>query len=363
MNSFLKLLVASFKEFSRDRTTLSFTVILPLLLVAFFGFAFGSSSQKLQIGVVRASETSASGSQRAMNAYVSALSNIDVHFEIGSRSTELSRLRDGTIDAVLLVDNGLKILYERGNGRAALGVAGLRYKLAGIEYTIQPERTSVGAPWGISFGALSGPSNSRLDYVVPGILATAIMWLGIFAAIPLVQQREQQVLRRYAVTPVTRTRVVLAQVVSRLGVSLAQAVFVLAAARLFFGVPIGAELASPWKVILVLTGLVVLGALAFVSIGYAVAALSATQSSAHAWAQLLTMPMLVLAGVFFPVSAMPGFLQPLVAVLPLTYLADALRQTAIHSQTFAPIGVDLAILGAWIVVSLGIAIRFFRWSQ
>jgi len=362
MSSFVKLLVASLKEFGRDRTTLSFTIILPLLLVAFFGLALNGGSQKLTIGISKLGWTTPPMAtfslQETMLADVAGLQqNQNVHTESGSPSTEMARLRDGTVDAVLAYSPGhIRLYFDKSNGATSLAIQSLDRSLT----------TGIGSPNRatppIVLDPVRGLANSRLDFVIPGILATAIMWLGIFAAIPLVQQREQQILRRFAVTPVPRSRVVLAQVASRLAVGLAQAVVILAAARLVFGVPIGARFGSGIGSLVLVAALVLLGALAFVSIGYAVAALSATQSSAHAWAQILTMPMLVLAGVFFPVSLMPAVLQPVVAVLPLTYLADALRQVTMNGQYFAPFGVDLAVLAAWIVGALAVSVRFFRWS-
>ncbi len=317
----------------------------------FFGFAYGSSSNRFTIGVV------GPASARSSSNMAKVLSNPNLKTESGSRSAEMSRLRDGSIDAVFVMRGSSTgsgtLYYDRGDGSETLAVQGLRAAASG------------GSSTGVALNLRSvrGISHSRLNFVVAGILATAIMWLGIFAAIPLVQQREQQVLRRFAATPLSRSTLVSAQVVARLIVGLIQAVFILAVARIFFGVPIGATVGGSAPVGLIVVGLLVLlGALSFVAIGYAVAALSSTQHGAHAWAQLLSMPMLLLAGVFFPVAVMPGFLHPLIAILPLTYLADAFRQTAVQGQSFAPLPVDFGVIGAWILVPIAIAVRYFRWS-
>ena len=354
MKGFGKLFVASLKEFGRDRTSLSFTIILPLLLVAFFGFAYAGTTGRMSVGVVYVG-----AGARNFTVARALRSDPNVKLEQGSNSTEMSRLHNGSVDAVTVITQSVsrpvRVYYDRGNGTVALAGAALAAELQG--HTLPNSKSS---PTVIT--AVGGLANSRLAFVIPGILATAIMWLGIFAAIPLVQQREQQVLRRFAVTPLSRSRLVAAQVLSRLSVSLAQAVLVLAGARLLFGVPIGSQFGSALTSIVVVAALVLLGAAGFVAIGYAVAALSSTQSSAHAWAQLLTMPMLVLAGVFFPVFLMPAVLYPVSALLPLTYLADALRQTTLSGQQFVPLGVDVAALTAWVVVPLAIAVRYFRWS-
>ena len=357
MNSFLSLLRASLTEFRRDRTTFSFTIVLPLLLVAFFAFAYAGSSSRLSVGIVDSTQSIGTSQTPLIRELGALKSKGDVSIESGSFTRENDRLRNGTIDVVIRMrDDKTQFTYDKSDGQIAVAVRAL------AQYANDPPRGSA-ASIRASLDPVGGLANSRLDFVVPGVLATAIMWLGIFAAIPLVQQREEQVLRRFAVTPISRTKVVLAQVLSRLVVSLVQAAFILLAARIILGVPIGSGLGSVPAGIAAVVGLVLLGALAFVSLGYAIAAVSSTQSTAHAWAQLATMPMLVLAGVFFPISAMPRFLTPVAAILPLTYLADALRQATVDAPQFAPLSVDLLVLAGWTALSLVVAIRFFRWSR
>ncbi len=362
MKSFAKLLVVSLKEFSRDRTTLGFTVIVPLLLVAFFGFAYSGSNSRMVIGVVGVSQAAAKTTLSPITR------TAETTTEFGSRSQELARLHDGSIDAVIVVRRSARaaghfvFYYDGSNGSIALAVRTLGTRLARATGVAAASPTATGLPGQVVLSPISAAGGSRLNYVIPGILATAIMWLGIFAAIPLVQQREQQVLRRFAVTPLPRSRLVGAQILSRVGVSLMQAVFILVAAKVLFGVPIGTQTGSVFASVVVIAALALFGALCFVAIGYAIAALNATQYGAHAWAQLISMPMLLLAGVFFPIALMPGFLRPVIAVLPLTYLADAMRQTAMQGQHFAPLGVDIAILGVWILVPMMIAVRYFRWT-
>jgi len=72
------------------------------------------------------------------------------------------------------------------------------------------------------------------------------------------------------------------------------------------------------------------------------------------------LPMLFLSGIFFPVEAMPGFLHPVADALPLTYLADALRQVMISATPYHSMLVNSLVLLGWLVVSSALAIRFFR---
>jgi ABC-2 type transport system permease protein len=69
-----------------------------------------------------------------------------------------------------------------------------------------------------------------------------------------------------------------------------------------------------------------------------------------------------LSGIFFPLEVLPDWLRNVATLMPLTYLGDALRQTMVGGAPFVPLPVDAAVLGGWLVVTLGISARFFRWQ-
>jgi ABC-2 type transport system permease protein len=72
--------------------------------------------------------------------------------------------------------------------------------------------------------------------------------------------------------------------------------------------------------------------------------------------------MLFLSGIFFPLAALPGFLGTIVKIIPLTYLADAMRQVMINSTPDFPLTTDLAVVAAWAVVCALLSARLFKWE-
>ncbi len=72
--------------------------------------------------------------------------------------------------------------------------------------------------------------------------------------------------------------------------------------------------------------------------------------------------MMFLSGLFFPVNLMPNWIRPVVSAMPLTYLADLLRQVMIGYPPVNSQAVDLAVLFAWLVACSLLAIKFFRWE-
>src|SRR4029078_1122456 len=109
-----------------------------------------------------------------------------------------------------------------------------------------------------------------ISYFVPSTLGLSVMQDGIFAAIPLVADREKLILKRLAATPLKRWQLVGSNVLMRLLIPLAQAVIIVSVGVAFFGVEITGPLALT-------VFFVSLGAVAFLALGYVVAAFAKTQ--------------------------------------------------------------------------------------
>lgn len=77
---------------------------------------------------------------------------------------------------------------------------------------------------------------------------------------------------------------------------------------------------------------------------------------------LIAFPMMFLGGSYFDTAAAPGFLRPVVRAMPMTHINEGLRQVMIYGAGLRELGQPLLILLAWMVASLLIATRFFRWS-
>ena len=100
----------------------------------------------------------------------------------------------------------------------------------------------------------------------------------------------------------------------------------------------------------------------FIALGYLIAAVARTVETASGISSAINFPMMFLSGIFFPLAFLPAFLAPVVRALPLTYLADAIRQVTMGSTPDFPMWVDIAVLGGWVVVCAALAARFFRWE-
>jgi ABC-type multidrug transport system permease subunit len=104
------------------------------------------------------------------------------------------------------------------------------------------------------------------------------------------------------------------------------------------------------------------GAVSFSAMALLIGSRAENTETANGLANVAILPMMLLSGVFFPVSHFPGWLRPVIQALPLTALNDGLRGVMTDGRSLLTLGVPLAVMVVWGVVSFGLALRVFRWS-
>ncbi|MGD0123136.1 MAG: ABC transporter permease [Candidatus Limnocylindrales bacterium] len=363
MKTLLGLTVANLKGLTRDRAALFWTFFFPVMFVLLFGVLFsGSSTTKITVGFVDQDNSQASMGLRNVFAQVPLLKLQD-----GTLDDEKAAMQHGDISAIIVIPSGLEAAVAKAEGHPS----------AAIELFTDPAQTQTtqvvqGAVAQIANGfnlALAGGSEvvavnqmtltstniSTVTYLVPSILAMALMQLGVFAAVPLVQQREKGILKRMGATPLPRWKLVASNILLRLIVAAVDTVLIIGIGILVFNVQMVGNLAAA-------AGFVFLGAGAFLALGFMLASFLKTEEQATGVVQVVQMPLMFLSGIFFPFDFMPDFLRSVARLLPLTYLGDGLRQTMVNGTQVAPLATDAAILGGWLVVCLIVSARKFSWD-
>ena len=89
----------------------------------------------------------------------------------------------------------------------------------------------------------------------------------------------------------------------------------------------------------------VTGALSFAAIAVLVASRAENTQTVSGLMNVVMMPMFVLSGVFFSSAHFPELMQPLISILPLTALNDALRAVMIDGASLAAVARPLARAG------------------
>ena len=364
MRALRTLTVANIRSFIRDRAALFWTLAFPLIFIVLFGLIFQGGESRLNLAWVDGDGSSKSAELRAALA---AASGVDI--EDASEAEALEKMRIGEVDAVIVVPEGYGGQLEANAGSDTPGAPAMV-----SVYTDPSQRSLEGSVYQVIGSVLAVINmNNRpplvmpqpetiqtenlnfISYFVPSVLGLSLMQVGIFAAIPLVADREKLILKRLAATPLRRWQLVGSNVLMRLLIAVAQTVIIVAVGSILFGVEITGSLA--------LTAFfVVLGSVTFLALGYVIASFATTEDSANGMTSVVQFPMMFLSGTFFPIQAMPDGLQAIARIIPLTYLADALRQTMVGGVPFATLGVCAVVLFGWLVVCFAIASRKFRWQ-
>jgi ABC-2 type transport system permease protein len=107
---------------------------------------------------------------------------------------------------------------------------------------------------------------------------------------------------------------------------------------------------------------VVLGVAAFAALGLAITGLVRNAEGSSAIVNAIYLPMAFISGVFFSRETMPGFLQAIADVLPLTYLLKLLREAFVDAEGLgAEIG-SVVVITVWGVIGFALALRMFKWE-
>jgi len=194
------------------------------------------------------------------------------------------------------------------------------------------------------------------DYLVPalvgyGTVNTAFGGLAIL----LVIRREQGLLKRIRATPLPPPTYLAAVLASILLVFAIQACVLVGLGRLLYG----SEL--PSRPFSLLAGAAV-GAASFAALGVALSGLIRSAEGSSPVVNVIVLPMTFLSGGFGPTRHFPHVLQVVADLLPLKYLIDVLKSVYLDHESITGQGPALAVVAAWGVVGVVVALRAFHWE-
>lgn len=353
MTGFRSMTIGFLKMTVRNRTALFWNLIFPIIFIFVFGTVFDASDFSAKVGLAGAPSD-------FHTAVAQAMQNSDI-FHVSSDETvdqQLVQLKDGDRDVVLVFGDEpagggfptVQLYYDEAAGpNAHVSVSAIQQLLNSVAQGPSPVT--------IEAQPVQTLNISYMDFLLPGIIAMSIMNSGVIGlSTTFVTFRERGILRRIKVTPFPLPSFITARVISQLIVAVPQALILYLIAHLLFGVDIQGN------ILLVLLSIFI-GSLAFLAMGFAVSSIAPNVETAASYSNLITFPMLFFAGVFFSVDQAPAWLQPIMKVLPLRYLVDALREVMMRGKGLSAIWMDWVILGLTMLISVLIAVRFFRWDS
>ncbi len=195
-----------------------------------------------------------------------------------------------------------------------------------------------------------------LDFMAPGILAQSVLFIAIFYGITIIWERDLGIVHKFLASPTPRAALVLGKALSAGVRGLSQAVIIYLLAWLL-GVKINW---SPFALAGVVAA-VILGAALFSTFSLIIACLVKTRERFMGIGQLMTMPLFFASNAIYPIEIMPGWLQLIARVNPLTYEVEALRSLMIAGAAGTPASVtlDLTVLAGATALLVAVAAKLY----
>jgi len=338
MKALRALVTAEAHIFVRDKASMTFTFLFPLLFIVIFGYLMGGvgTAEGAKVGLYVAPKVAAARLEAAVAevgvADVVRIAAIpDLEKAIKDRKVDFGAEWDGTT---------LRFVYDVRRTQENFTFQELARGIsARFELANQGRRAILDVRSVVEGG------EARADWftlVVPGILAFSILSAGLFAvAGHVTSMKQRRLVERLVVTPMRPVALLAAVVIVRLAVVFVSTLVTLSVAILLFHVPFHVN----WFLYAVFLIAATLGTM---GLGTILSLLVKQPSSASNLANVFSMLMLFLSGIYFPIEIMPAVLRELSLILPLRHMADVMRYVT---------GVmDMSPLRFWVICGVFLAV-------
>ena len=159
-----------------------------------------------------------------------------------------------------------------------------------------------------------------LQFITPGILTQSVVFVAIFYGLYIIMDRDTGILQKLLVTPTPRIALVWGKMISAglRGLTMAVVVVIFA---LILGVQLNISILSILGIILI----VMLGAAVFTGLSMIIASIVKTRERFMGIGQVITLPLFFASNAIYPISIMPGWMQVVANINPLSYMVNGLR--------------------------------------
>jgi len=342
----LELTLSRLREFYREPAAVFWVYVFPLLMAVALGIAF----RERPVEHITVDVREDVGSPEAVAAIKERLARDD-QFEVhGVTGDEwMKRLRSGKTNLVIAPasDGGYELWDEPNRTETVLA----RHA---VKSAIYKPTTAATAPR-LDERHLEEKGNRYIDFLLPGLLGMNLMGGGLWGVGYVVaDMRIRKLLKRFLATPMRRRDFLLSVMLSRMLFTVPEVLVLLLFGYLVFDVRNQGSLAA-------LVFLIVFGAATFGGLGLLVASRAKTIETVSGLMNLVMLPMYIVSGVFFSSERFPELVQPIINVLPLTAMNNALRGVMLEGKSLAELGFELSVLAVWGFIPFAVALKIFRW--
>lgn len=336
----LKRIYAIFRarnlEFVRDRGTMAWNLILPVMLMFGLSFIFGADRPVYTVGVLQqGAEIDTAVHPFLQTRYIDFV-------VINDEDTGFNRIARHQLDLLVQFEGRPRYWINPDSRKGYFAELALLESDSGQDRHLEKAQ-------------IEGEAIRYVDWVLPGILGMNMMFSSLFGVgYVVVRYRKNGFLKRLRATPLRSLEFVIAQVISRL------ALIVLITSFLFFGTKFFLHTRMDGSY-LALSVVLVIGAISLISLGLMISARVTSEELAGGFLNMVTWPMMMLSGVWFSLESASDWVRRISEIFPLTHVLDAARAVMIDGAGLVDIAPELTTLVIMSALFLAIGALTFRW--
>ena len=371
MNSRLMSIIRKeFIQIFRDPRTLVLIIIMPMIQLFLLGYAATTDVKNISLAVW---DQSKSPEARALLDAFRSANYFSIDYVVHSDQEYRKLIESGDIRAALIIppDYAQRLLEGKaqvslvldGSDATVGGTALATAKLIGQSYAtkvlveqaaLTGRSASFTPPLEVRTQVWYNPDLIAAYFNIPGVIGMILYFItALLTASAIVRERERGTIEQLIVTPIRPWELIVGKILPYSILALIDMVEVLIIGHWWFKVPIKGDLG----LIFALSGLFLISSL---GIGLFASTVANTQQEAFITVMLTMLPSLFLSGFFFPIQAMPQFLQWVSAIIPLRYYLVIIRALLLKGVGLAALQNEVIALTIFAVVIMSIAALRFR---
>jgi len=371
MNSrLISIIRKEFIQIIRDPRTLVLVVVMPIMQLFLLGYAATTDIKNISLAVWDQSQSTQS---RALLDAFRAANYFSIDYTVRSNEEYRQLIETGKIRAALIIPPDYDVRLLEGDAQVSMvldgsdatvgGTALSTAKLIGQSYATKVmagQAALTGRPF-----AFSPPLEVRTQvwynpdliaayFNVPGVIGMILYFItALLTASSIVRERERGTIEQLIVTPIRSWELVVGKILPYSILAIIDTLEILVIGHWWFKVPIRGDLG----LVFALSGLFLLSSL---GIGLFASTIANTQQEAFITVMVTMLPSIFLSGFFFPIEAMPKFLQYISAIVPLRYYLVIIRALLLKGVGASALQGEIIALSIFAVVIMGAAAMRFR---
>ena len=376
-----KRIASDFRVFSRgylrNKFGLFFGLIFPVILILIFGAIFSGNSSGTITVYTQNQDTGPFPSPQldiatqfvyALNGTLPDGTKISdtwpIQVELIDTSENFSQyLADHSASDGILIPDGFSEKYLAGQmvdvtvyGNPTSSTSGIvSGTVNGVANLFNLERFNGSAIIGISSTTVNTEQTQYVDFLIPGLIGFSILVSPMFSLVNISSEyKKTKLFKQLSLTPLTKMEWLASKVLWYIVLTTISFLLMVTVGVLAFGAHVTLTL---W-----LIPFLILGPMLFASLGMLVGTVTKNPETAGVIGNIVTFPMMFLAGTFFPISIMPQYLQSIAHVLPLYYVIEGLNNVMVYANYPGAV-IDIAVVGVITAIIFAAAVKLFKWRE